>query len=117
MDQPVNTNGWNWGAPQFPNNQPTAMQQRGITGVLEVTDDDQVNRCQVAAGQTVLIINFLTKKFWLKASDVYGRSLPAVPYIFEDAPQPVAEKSSQYASKEDFDKLSEKINTLIKSLS
>lgn len=95
------------------------IQQRGITIVAQIAESE-LDTYPVAAGNTALLMNFESGKFWLKATDVYGRPLPIEPYVFARAvppqqmqqsvqnpqtPQTVPQNQNEYVKKEDFDKV------------
>ena len=50
-------------------------QQSGLS-IAQITDDSQVTSYPVAAGNTVLLINFMTQKFFLKSTNVNGVPMP-----------------------------------------
>lgn len=61
------------------------QQPRGISAIAEVYGPDGVDRYPVAAGNTVLLIQWMSQtsgKFWLKSKDPYGRPIPVVEFTF-----------------------------------
>lgn len=61
------------------------QQPRGISAIAEVYGPDGVDRYPVAAGNTVLLIQWMSQtsgKFWLKSKDPYGRPIPVVEFAF-----------------------------------
>lgn len=65
----------------------------------------------VGAGNTVLLIDFESKAFWLKTTDVNGVPQPMRRFNFEEhVPQPIA--SDQPVSRKEFDELRKAIKEL-----
>lgn len=61
------------------------QQPKGISAIAEVYGPDGVDRYPVAAGNTVLLIQWMSQtsgKFWLKSKDPYGRPIPVVEFSF-----------------------------------
>ena len=50
-------------------------QTNGLS-IAQISDDSQINSYPVAAGNTVLLINFSTQKFYLKSTNVNGVPMP-----------------------------------------
>lgn len=67
------------------------QQPKGISAIAEVYGPDGVDRFAVAAGNTVLLIQWLSQssgKFWLKSKDLYGRPMPLVEFTFNQNVDP-----------------------------
>lgn len=132
----------NFGMPQTQYNPGPPSQQmipqqfvpmpKGISAIAEVYGPDGVDRYPVAAGNTVLLIQWMSQtsgKFWLKSKDPYGRPIPVVEFLFNQNldpsmlqsqqmngsqigqnPQPVQQTTSpqnqnDFVNKKDFDEL------------
>lgn len=111
----MNPNPYNSGYQNVPvPNMYPAMQQRGISIVAVIPGEESVLTYPVAAGQTALLIDFNSMRFWLKATDIYGRPLPAEPYRFEPIINTTAQQSSaqsqiEYVKKEDFNAVAQMV--------
>lgn len=96
-------------------------QQKGISVVAVIPGEESVLTYPVAAGCTALLVDFNTMRFWLKATDIYGRPLPAEPYRFEPIvsanTQPVsAQNQNDYVKKEDFATVAQMVYELYNEL-
>lgn len=89
-------------------------QQAGSILMIQIQSDEEVNTYPVAAGTTVMLINFSTKKFWLKSTNTSGVPEPVRKFSFKEevtqAPQTNA------VTREEFNSLSEKIDKLLNDL-
>lgn len=68
-----------------------AQLAKGISAVAEVYGPDGVDRYAVAAGNTVLLIQWMTQssgRFWLKSKDLYGRPMPLLWFDFNQNTDP-----------------------------
>ena len=93
---------------------PQQPQQTGSILMIQIQSDDEVNTYPVAAGTTVMLINFSTMKFWLKSTNTSGVPEPVREFSFKEkvtqAPQ------TNVVTREEFNSLSEKIDKLLKDL-
>lgn len=93
---------------------PQPQQQSGSILMVQIQSDEEVNTYPVAAGTTVMLINFSTKKFWLKSTSTSGIPEPIRKFSFKEevtqAPQ------TNTVTREEFNTLSEKIDKLLKDL-
>lgn len=109
--------------------QPTmpVRQQQGISSIAEVYSRDGVEFYPVAAGTTALLIQFLSQsegKFWLKATDMYGRPAPLIEYSFNIVQDPMnqyqqvqqqsvqSQSSNNYVTHEEIDEMKKMIADL-----
>lgn len=98
--------------PQYSQMQP---QNSGSIMMIQIQSDDEVNTYPVAAGTTVMLINFSTNKFWLKSTSTSGVPEPLRRFNFnEEITQP--QTSANAVSREEFESLSQKIDKLIADL-
>lgn len=112
----------NVGYQQFP------VQQKGITTVAVISSDDLVDTYPVAAGNTAVLMNFNTMRFWLKTTDIYGRPLSPEGYQFAqlanvqnpannaNAAQLTEQNQNDYVKKEDFNVVVQMVTELYKEL-
>lgn len=94
-------------------------QQKGISVVAVIPGEESVLTYPVAAGCTALLIDFNTMRFWLKATDIYGRPLPAEPYRFEpivNAQTVPSQNQNDYVKKEDFATVAQMVYELYNEL-
>ena len=83
-------------------------QQSGLS-IAQITDDSQVTSYPVAAGNTVLLINFMTQKFFLKSTNVNGVPMPVQAAEWNYVQQPSTAQKIQNeqgsVSRSEFDEL------------
>lgn len=93
---------------------PQQPQQAGSILMIQIQSDEEVNTYPVAAGTTIMLINFSTEKFWLKSTSTSGVPEPIRKFSFKEevtqAPQ------TNTVTREEFNTLSEKIDKLLKDL-
>ena len=95
---------------------PTTQPQNNSGNIMTIFigSEEEANSYPVAAGTTVLLICFQLNKFWLKSTSTSG--VPEQPRKFsfdEETPTLTARGS---VSRDEFDKLSAKIDKLINDL-
>ena len=94
--------------------QPQYQQPQNNTGsfiTVPVSGEAGAASYPVAAGNTVLLIDFESKAFWLKTTDVNGVPQPMRRFNFEEyIPQSIA--SDQPVSRKEFDELRKAIKEL-----
>lgn len=122
------SNGWYGNQPQVTGAGPQMygqrpmmpMEQRGISTVTTVSNREGAENYPVAAGQTALIVCFESPEkglFWLKTTDIYGRSIPMLEFTFNQRIQNNGQTAdSSMVSKKDFDDLTAKFDALYKEL-
>lgn len=97
--------------------QPATSNNSSLMTVL-VSSEDEVNNYPVAAGMTVMLMDFGHKRFWLKSTAMNG--VPQPPRVFsmeEITPQPAKLQNEQNGvTREEFNTLSAKLDKLISSL-
>lgn len=90
------------------------QQQSGNIMTIFVGSDEEANSYPVAAGTTVLLLCFPHKKFWLKSTSTSGVPEALREFSFDEkTPAPVVQGG---VTREEFDKLSAKIDKLINDL-
>ena len=93
---------------------PQQPQQTGSILMIQIQSDDEVNTYPVAAGTTVMLINFSTEKFWLKSTSTSGVPEPVRKFSFKE--EVTQEPHTNAVTREEFNTLSEKIDKLLKDL-
>lgn len=97
-------------------NQPQQNNSNSLMTVL-VNSEDEVNNYPVAAGFTVMLVDFSHNKFWLKSTAMNG--VPQPPRVFtisEISQQPAQIQNGSNVTREEFDALNSKLTQLIASL-
>lgn len=83
-------------------------QQSGLS-IAQINDDSQVNSYPVAAGNTVLLINFMTQKFFLKSTNVNGVPMPVQAaewnYVQQQGTTQTIQNEASSVSRDEFDEL------------
>lgn len=82
-----------------------------------VNSEEEVNNYPVAAGFTVMLIDFTHGKLWLKSTAMNG--VPQAPRVFtitEIVAKPAEIQNGSSVTREEFDALNTKIDKLISSL-
>ena len=91
-------------------------QQQSLLTVFINSEDEAINY-PVAAGVTVLLISFNLGKFYLKSTETDGIPKPLRMFEFtEKKVVNVTHDNGDYVTKEDFNNLSKKLNSLIEKL-
>lgn len=80
-----------------------------------VSGEDEVKNYPVAAGTTVMLLDFNGSKFWLKTTDTNGLPQPVRTFEFSES-TPKAEIQNVTVSREEFDELSKKMDRLLAEL-
>ena len=123
-------NGYNFAAPsylqagtagQYYQNlaapQAAAGSNSSLMAVL-VSSEEEVNNYPVAAGMTVMLMDFAHKRFWLKSTAMNG--VPQAPRVFTmeeiSLQPPKNQNDSNMVTREEFDTLTAKLDKLISSL-
>lgn len=98
-------------------NQPTQQNNSNSLMTVLVNSEDEVNNYPVAAGFTVMLVDFSHNKFWLKSTAMNG--VPQPPRVFtisEISQQPAQIQNGSNVTREEFDALNSKLTKLIASL-
>lgn len=95
------------------------LQQNNSNSLMTVlvNSEDEVNNYPVAAGFTVMLVDFSHNKFWLKSTAMNG--VPQPPRVFtisEISQQPTQIQNGSNVTREEFDALNSKLTKLIASL-
>lgn len=86
--------------------------------VVMVSGESGANNYPVAAGNTVLLMDFEEKKFWLKSTDVNGFPQPLRSFSFTETSQKIQngteKEETQYVTKKEFDEMKKLLEDLTK---
>lgn len=96
---------------------PTPQNNSNSLMTVLVSSEDEVNNYPVAAGFTVMLVDFSHNKFWLKSTAMNG--VPQPPRVFtisEISQQPAQIQNGSNVTREEFDALNSKLTKLIASL-
>lgn len=102
-----------WSAPQSQTPQSQTPRSNTMTFVVPVQSKEAAASYPVAAGNTVLFMDYIGKKFWLKTTDANGITQSLVEHSFVvETEQPPSTVS--YVTKEEFDALKKQFEDFIK---
>ena len=86
--------------------------------VVMVSGESGANNYPVAAGNTVLLMDFESKQFWLKSTDINGFPQPLRSFNFSETTQKnqngTEKEETQYVTKKEFDELKRLLEDLTK---
>lgn len=91
-------------------------QSSGSFMAVFVNGEDEVEKYPVAAGLTVMLIDFNLKKFWLKSTSINGVPEPLRVFPFAEEKTDANIQNGQAVSREEFEGLSAKLDKLIAEL-
>lgn len=115
---PTNMGGANFSPYSYqtalPMAQPQAQNSSGNIMTIFIGSDEEANNYPVAAGTTVLLLCFQLNKFWLKSTSTSGVPEQLREFSFDEKTPTLTAQGS--VSREEFDKLSSKIDKLINDL-
>lgn len=101
--------------PQIQNQQPSAAQApiQNELMLIIVKDDNAVQNYPVASGNTVMLMNYDSHKFWIK-SMTNGISPTITEYEFKPTNEIQNPKNQEVVSREEFNNLSDNVSKLQK---
>ena len=110
---------YTYGANPYSQSAYNASQSNNTNSLMTVlvNSEEDVNNYPVAAGFTVMLVDFSHNKFWLKSTAMNG--VPQVPRAFtitEITNQQPKIQNGSSVTREEFDELNAKIDKLITSL-
>lgn len=88
------------------------QQQNNNVIVVTVQGESGASMYPVAAGNTVLLIDFNLKKFWLKSTDINGLPSKFAAFDFTEVKPAVENDMSGFVSRSEFDDLKKSIDKL-----
>lgn len=71
--------------------------------VVPVQGEQGANIYPVAAGNTVLLMDFNTKRFWIKATDINGLPSKFAAFDFTEVVRPLPQNETNFISRNEFD--------------
>jgi len=92
------------------------QQQNNSVAVVTVQGEAGARIYPVAAGNTVLLIDFDSKKFWLKSTDLNGMPSRFAAFSFTEEIKP-ANDTDNFISRNEFNELKQSIDNQFKNLS
>ena len=92
--------------------QPYQQQQNNNVIVVTVQGESGASMYPVAAGNTVLLIDFNLKKFWLKATDINGLPAKFAAFDFTEVRPTVTTDTTNFVSRNEFEDLKKSIEKL-----
>lgn len=82
--------------------------------VVTVQGEQGASMYPVAAGSTVLLIDFNLKRFWLKATDINGLPARFAAFDFTEVVKPAMQgDTGDFVSRSEFDELKKSIDNLV----
>lgn len=105
-------------APVMPAVSQVPQQNNNSVMVVFVEGEAGARSYPVAAGNTVMLMDFNSNKFWLKATDTNGMPQQLRTFEFKEqvTPQQNQNGTQQIVTREEFNSLSEKLDKLISEL-
>lgn len=103
---------------------PSYQQANNNVIVVPVQGESGASIYPVAAGNTVLLMDFNLKKFWIKATDMNGLPAKFAAFDFKEEIKPISQATGNFVSRDEFDewkrgtdaqlqKILESVNALI----
>lgn len=92
------------------------QQQNNSVSVVTVQGEAGARIYPVAAGNTVLLIDFDSKKFWLKSTDLNGMPSRFAAFNFTEEIKP-ANDTDNFISRNEFNELKQSIDNQFRNLS
>ena len=89
------------GYPQQPQYQ--QYQQNNNVIVVPVQGEQGASIYPVAAGNTVLLMDFNLKKFWIKSTDINGLPAKFAAFDFKEEVKIIAQDTGNFVSRNEFD--------------
>jgi len=86
--------------------------QNNSVMVVTVQGESGASMYPVAAGNTVLLIDFNLKKFWLKATDINGLPAKFAAFDFTEVKPAVQSDTGNFVSRNEFEELKKSIEKL-----
>ena len=89
-----------------------SSQNNGIL-VVPIQSNDSVATYPVAAGTTVMLMNYPAKKFWMKSTGQDGLTQTITEHNFEVVAD---EKNGDFVSKKEFEEVKKQLNIILEKL-
>ena len=82
---------------------PSYQQTNNNVIVVPVQGESGASIYPVAAGNTVLLMDFNLKKFWIKATDINGLPSKFAAFDFKEEVKPIPQDTGNFVSRNEFD--------------
>ena len=82
---------------------PSYQQTNNNVIVVPVQGESGASIYPVAAGNTVLLMDFNLKKFWIKATDINGLPAKFAAFDFKEEVKPIPQGNGNFVSRNEFD--------------
>ena len=79
------------------------QQQNNNVIVVPVQGESGASMYPVAAGNTVLLMDFNLKKFWIKATDINGLPAKFAAFDFKEEVKPIPQSDANFVPRNEFD--------------
>lgn len=89
--------------PQQYQQYPSYQQTNNNVIVVPVQGESGASIYPVAAGNTVLLMDFNLKKFWIKATDINGLPAKFAAFDFKEEVKPIPQGNGNFVSRNEFD--------------
>lgn len=89
--------------PQQYQQYPSYQQTTNNVIVVPVQGESGASIYPVAAGNTVLLMDFNLKKFWIKATDINGLPSKFAAFDFKEEVKPIPQGADNFISRNEFD--------------
>ena len=92
------------------------QQQTNNVIVVPVQGESGASMYPVAAGNTVLLMDFNLKKFWIKATDINGLPAKFAAFDFKEEVKPVQQGAAGFVLRNEFDEWKQSTDAQLKKI-
>lgn len=92
------------------------QQQNNNVIVVPVQGESGASMYPVAAGNTVLLMDFNLKKFWIKATDINGLPAKFAAFDFKEEIKPTLQGAAGFVSRNEFDEWKQSTDAQLKKI-
>lgn len=104
------------GYPQPQQYQQYQQQPNNNVIVVPVQGESGASMYPVAAGNTVLLMDFNTKRFWIKATDINGLPSKFAAFDFTEVIRPLPQNENNFISRNEFDEWKKNTDAQLKTI-
>lgn len=104
------------GYPQPQQYQQYQQQSNNNVIVVPVQGESGASMYPVAAGNTVLLMDFNTKRFWIKATDINGLPSKFAAFDFTEVIRPLPQNENNFISRNEFDEWKKNTDAQLKTI-
>lgn len=104
------------GYPQPQQYQQYQQQPNNNVIVVPVQGESGASMYPVAAGNTVLLMDFNLKKFWIKATDINGLPAKFAAFDFKEEVKPPPQGIDNFVSRNEFDEWKQSTDAQLKTI-